>query len=126
VENIRGRTWTASAVVEAYIARAAQAHQATNCLTEGKYAHCWSLLLAFRGRSEALTFAKNMVVFFREAMEDASRLDAEFSESGHLKGPLHGVPMSIKDACAFPRSLPPRSLPILFLERGGVLMSTRY
>src|SRR5579863_7387823 len=35
VENIQHRTWTASAVLEAYIARAAQAHRATNCFTEG-------------------------------------------------------------------------------------------
>jgi hypothetical protein len=26
-------------------------------------------------------------------------------ESGHLKGPLHGVPISIKDSCTFPFSL---------------------
>lgn len=38
VENIVSRTWTASEVLEAYIARAAQAHQATNCFTEGTYA----------------------------------------------------------------------------------------
>lgn len=35
VQNIEARTWTTSAVLEAYIARAAQVHQATNCLTEG-------------------------------------------------------------------------------------------
>jgi hypothetical protein len=37
VENIQDRTWTASDVLEAYIARAAQAQQATNCLTEGTW-----------------------------------------------------------------------------------------
>ena len=35
VENILAGTWTASEVLEAYIARAAQAHQVMNCLTEG-------------------------------------------------------------------------------------------
>jgi hypothetical protein len=35
VENIEDGTWTASAVLEAYVARAAQAHQVMNCLTEG-------------------------------------------------------------------------------------------
>ena len=35
MENIQAGTWTASEVLEAYIARAAQAHQAMNCLTEG-------------------------------------------------------------------------------------------
>ena len=35
VENIQARVWTATAVLEAYLARAAQAQEATNCLTEG-------------------------------------------------------------------------------------------
>ena len=35
VENIEAGTWTASGVLEAYVARAAQAQQAMNCLTEG-------------------------------------------------------------------------------------------
>jgi hypothetical protein len=35
VKNIQARKWTALAVLEAYIARGAQAHEATNCFTEG-------------------------------------------------------------------------------------------
>jgi len=70
VENIQSGTWTALSVLEAYIARAAQAQQATNCLTE---------------------------VFFEVAKEDARKLDAEFAETGRVKGPLHGVPVSVKD-----------------------------
>ena len=52
------------------------------------------------------------VVFFDEAREDARRLDADFAETGCLKGPLHGVPISLKDLCAlkfrprFPVSIP--------------------
>jgi hypothetical protein len=49
----------------------------------------------------ALTFVTNTIVFFEEAIQEARRLDAEFAESGHLKGPLHGVPISLKDLCAF-------------------------
>ena len=37
VENIQAKVWAASAVLDAYLARAAQAHQATNCLTEGMF-----------------------------------------------------------------------------------------
>ncbi|KAI9509118.1 amidase [Russula earlei] len=70
VDNISSGAWTASSVLEAYIARAAQVHGLTNCLTE---------------------------VYFEEAKQDARRLDDEFAETGHLKGPLHGVPMSVKD-----------------------------
>ena len=57
--------------------------------------------------------AMNAVVFFNEAREDARKLDADFAETGRLKGPLHGVPISVKDACAFrprfPFSIPPSS-----------------
>ncbi len=51
------------------------------------------------------------VVFFKEAREDARRLDIEFAENGRLKGPLHGVPISLKDTCAF-RPRFPVSIPI--------------
>ena len=55
------------------------------------------------------------VVFFGEAREDARKLDAEFSESGRLKGSLHGVPISVKDSCAFLfRSSLPGSRPTSF------------
>ncbi len=40
-------------------------------------------------------------VFFEEAKEEARKLDAEFAKTGELKGPLHGVPMSLKDSCEF-------------------------
>ncbi|KAI0051046.1 amidase [Auriscalpium vulgare] len=70
VQHIQKGEWTASVVLEAYIARAAQAQAQTNCLTE---------------------------VFFEQAREDARRLDAHFADTGTLVGPLHGVPMSVKD-----------------------------
>jgi Asp-tRNA(Asn)/Glu-tRNA(Gln) amidotransferase A subunit family amidase len=52
-------------------------------------------------RTWVLTFATNIAVFFGEAIEEARRLDAEFAESGRLRGALHGVPFSLKDICAF-------------------------
>ena len=53
------------------------------------------------------------VVFFKEAREDARKLDIEFAENGRLKGPLHGVPISLKDSCTFrPRPRFPVSIPI--------------
>ena len=70
-------------------------------LLHGGYARVL-LLVTSHGRTDvALTFATNTIVFFEEAIEEARRLDAEFAESGHLKGPLHGVPISLKDLCAF-------------------------
>jgi Asp-tRNA(Asn)/Glu-tRNA(Gln) amidotransferase A subunit family amidase len=75
VENIQAGKWTASQVLEAYIARAAQAHTATNCLTE---------------------------IMFVTARERAHALDQEFAITGKVVGPLHGVPMSFKDQCENP------------------------
>ncbi|KAJ6145165.1 hypothetical protein N7470_009060 [Penicillium chermesinum] len=61
---------TAENVVQAYIRRAVVAHQLTNCLTE---------------------------VFFEDALDQARKLDARFQETQKLKGPLHGIPITLKD-----------------------------
>lgn len=34
---------------------------------------------------------------FEDALEQARRLDAEFHATGELKGPLHGIPITVKD-----------------------------
>ncbi|KAJ5570324.1 uncharacterized protein N7459_009754 [Penicillium hispanicum] len=60
----------AEQVVKAYIRRAVVAHQLVNCFTE---------------------------VVFDEALEQARKLDAEFKTSKSLKGPLHGIPITVKD-----------------------------
>ncbi|GAO18379.1 hypothetical protein UVI_02009900 [Ustilaginoidea virens] len=57
-------------VAEAFCHRAAVAQQLTNCLTE---------------------------TFFSEAMNQARKLDAILKASGEPVGPLHGVPVSVKD-----------------------------
>lgn len=36
---------------------------------------------------------------FEEALKQAKELDDEFAATGHIHGPLHGVPISIKDQC---------------------------
>ncbi|KAI0731184.1 amidase signature domain-containing protein [Earliella scabrosa] len=70
VQRISDGEWTASAVLEAYIARAVLAQDATNCLTE---------------------------VLFAQAREEARALDEEFASTRKVRGPLHGVPVSFKD-----------------------------
>ncbi|KAJ8588246.1 amidase signature enzyme [Rhizopogon salebrosus TDB-379] len=70
VQRIATGEWTASQVLEAYIARAAIAQAETNCITE---------------------------VLFDEARKQAEELDAEFASTRQLRGPLHGVPVSFKD-----------------------------
>ncbi|KAK0388785.1 hypothetical protein NLU13_5028 [Sarocladium strictum] len=64
------RQVTCEAVILAHIAKAKEAHRRTNCLTE---------------------------ICFDEALQQAKELDAFQQEHGKLKGPLHGVPVSLKD-----------------------------
>ena len=59
-------------VTRAYCKRAAIAHQLVNCLHE---------------------------IYFDEALRRAEELDAYYKSTGELKGPLHGLPISLKE-CA--------------------------
>ncbi|KAI9064095.1 amidase signature enzyme [Trametes sanguinea] len=70
VHRISKGEWTASDVLDAYIARALLAQDVTNCLTE---------------------------VLFAEARAQAKALDLEFAQTGKIRGPLHGVPVTFKD-----------------------------
>ncbi|KAJ7052233.1 amidase signature domain-containing protein [Mycena amicta] len=69
VARIGSKEWTATEVVTAYIARAAEAHAVTNCGTE---------------------------ILFEDALREARALDAEFATTQKLRGLLHGVPISLK------------------------------
>ena len=63
--------WTAVSVTEAFSHRAAIAHQLTSCLSE---------------------------ILFESALTDAAALDAHFKTHGKPIGPLHGLPISLKDS----------------------------
>jgi Asp-tRNA(Asn)/Glu-tRNA(Gln) amidotransferase A subunit family amidase len=73
-EAIRSRIFTAEAVAVAFCKRAAIAQQVCNCLTE---------------------------IFFNDAIERAKFLDRELARTGKTIGPLHGVPVSLKDSFKF-------------------------
>ncbi|SCN98972.1 unnamed protein product [Fusarium fujikuroi] len=70
VESIASRKHTAKTVARAFCKRSIIAHQLTCCLTQ------W---------------------FMDEAIEQAQKLDAHFEAHGRPIGPLHGLPISIKD-----------------------------
>ncbi|KAI8630724.1 amidase signature domain-containing protein [Xylariaceae sp. FL1651] len=70
VEDIRDGRLTAVQVTSAFCKTAAIAHQINNCLHE---------------------------IFFDQALERAAWLDAQFSDNKSTIGPLHGLPVSLKD-----------------------------
>jgi amidase len=71
LRQLQRGTWTAEATVAAYCKRAALAQQALNYATD---------------------------IFFDEAINTAREYDEYFrSNRGKVKGPLHGLPISIKD-----------------------------
>lgn len=70
LEALHSRKWTSVEVTRAFCHRAQIAHQLVNCLSE---------------------------VFFDEALKQAAELDDYLDRTGNLKGPLHGLPMSLKD-----------------------------
>ncbi|KAI4712033.1 hypothetical protein J4E89_003479 [Alternaria sp. Ai002NY15] len=69
-EAIRGKKLKCVDVTRAFCKRAAIAHQVTNCLTE---------------------------IFFDDALKRAQELDAHLASGKAPLGPLHGVPISLKD-----------------------------
>ncbi|OCL12926.1 general amidase [Glonium stellatum] len=70
IAKIREKTLTAEQVTGAFCKRAAIAHQLNNCLHE---------------------------IFFEEALDRARELDKHMEKTGCTSGPLHGLPISLKD-----------------------------
>lgn len=70
VEKTSVGIWTAEEVTTAFCHRASLAHQLTNCLHE---------------------------TFFDAAIEDAKQLDEYYAQHKAPIGPLHGLPVSLKD-----------------------------
>ena len=70
LQHLASGFWNAETVIRAFIARTTIAHHLTNPLTE---------------------------VFFDRAIERARTLDRILKETGKPVGPLHGLPMSLKD-----------------------------
>ncbi|CAH2352477.1 putative acetamidase [[Candida] railenensis] len=70
VKNVKSKEWSALQVTKAFCHRASIAHQLVNCLSE---------------------------VFFEEAFKQAEDLDKYQEETGKVKGPFHGLPISLKD-----------------------------
>ncbi|KIW14421.1 hypothetical protein PV08_07204 [Exophiala spinifera] len=71
IAKMASKDLSASEVTLAFCKRAAVAHQVTNCLTE---------------------------MFFDKALERAKYLDEYLQKEGKPMGPLHGMPISLKDS----------------------------
>ena len=67
---IAARQFTSYEVTLAFCKRAAIAHQLTSCLTE---------------------------IFFEEGLETAKHCDDYLAKEGKMMGPLHGLPISLKE-----------------------------
>jgi len=70
LEDIRNRVYTSVEVTTAFCKRASIAHQLTNCLAE---------------------------VLYDVALTRAQELDDYLNSTGEVVGPLHGLPISVKD-----------------------------
>ncbi|KAF5228926.1 hypothetical protein FAUST_10725 [Fusarium austroamericanum] len=70
LDKISSGIWTAEQVLLAFVARATIAHYLTNPITE---------------------------IFLQEALQRARELDHYFRQHGKTVGPLHGLPISLKD-----------------------------
>ena len=68
--EIKDKTLTSYEITKAFCHRAALAHQLINCCSE---------------------------IFFDRAFARAKELDEYYETTGELKGPLHGLPISLKD-----------------------------
>ncbi|WPB07930.1 uncharacterized protein RHO25_012594 [Cercospora beticola] len=89
-QKVQSGTLKASTVAQAFCKRAAIAQQLTNCLTE---------------------------TFFSDALTRGAQLDAYLTEHGKPVGPLHGVPISIKDSFRY-KGVQSSLGFVSFLERG--------
>ncbi|PWN43803.1 amidase signature enzyme [Ceraceosorus guamensis] len=71
--GILDKKWTSTRVLEAYIRSSIRAQERCRPLTE---------------------------IYYEQALKRAAWLDAEFQKTGKLVGPLHGVPLSVKEQYA--------------------------
>ena len=78
--------WTAEAVTRAFCSRASLAHKLVSSY--------WSLSRQLLMKSQVNCLHE---VFFEDAIAEAKKLDAYFAEHKKPVGPLHGLPVSLKD-----------------------------
>lgn len=91
VEKMSLGAWTAETVLVAFMKRATIGHQLV----------CHDSLCFYTCLSDhsQLNFATEFM--FEEALEQARALDEHFRRTGSIVGPLHGVPISVKEMVSF-------------------------
>lgn len=87
VKNTTSGTWKSREVAEAFCHRAALAHQLASDFHQPPGLRLW------------LTLQVNCLheIFFDAALADAQKLDDYYAEHKKPLGPLHGLPVSLKD-----------------------------
>jgi amidase len=89
VQNIASGEWTAVDVTRAFCKRAAVAHQ---LVRSSSALGCKLPQFANPSQTNCLT-----VTMFDDAVQRAKQLDDHFKQTGKTVGPLHGLPISLKD-----------------------------
>jgi amidase len=92
---LRDGTYTAVEVTTAFCKRAAIAHQAVCIPCASKsFSSISDIAITDTGRIKTNCIAG---VLFKDALEDAAALDEYMAIHGKPKGPLHGLPISVKE-----------------------------
>jgi hypothetical protein len=99
IQKIKLQELSSEIVVRAFSKRAALAQKHCNCITEFLFVRPHSLRCAIHLTQPSFFFSSFVLLFhFKElAIRQAKELDEHQKKTGEVVGPLHGLPVSIKE-----------------------------